>query len=88
MTKRIITILVLVLSLSLFAGAAEIKSADDLLTLMNTPSMWADDYVLTKTIDLADATLNLPQKPIGTEATPFTGNFNGNGNAINGIAMH
>ena len=55
MTKRIITILVLVLSLSLFASAAEISSADDMLTLMNTPSMWADSYTLTTDIDLGDA---------------------------------
>ncbi len=87
MTKRIITILVLVLSLSLFAGAAEISSADDMLTLMNTPSMWADSYTLTTSIDLSDTTNGLTQKPIGNTATPFTGNFNGGGHIISGVAI-
>jgi len=85
MTKRIITILILVLSLSLFASAAEISSANDMLTLMNTPSMWADSYTLTTDIDLGDATNGLAQTPIGTEATPFTGNFNGGGFTVSGI---
>ncbi|MBQ4556845.1 MAG: hypothetical protein IJA60_04270, partial [Clostridia bacterium] len=87
MTKRILTILVLVLSLSLFASAAEISSADDMLTLMNTPSMWADSYTLTTDINLADATNGLSQTPIGTEENPFTGNFNGQGHTISGIAI-
>ena len=87
MTKRILTILVLVLSLSLFASAAEISSADDMLTLMNTPSMWAGSYTLTTDINLADATNGLPQKPIGNTKTPFTGNFDGGGHTINGLAI-
>ena len=87
MTKRIITILVLVLSLSLFASAAEISSANDMLTLMNTPSMWADSYTLTNDINLADATNGLSQTPIGTATTPFTGNFNGGGFTVSGIAI-
>ena len=87
MTKRIITILVLVLSLSLFASAAEISSADDMLTLMNTPSMWADSYTLTTDIDLGDATNGLSQAPIGTETNPFTGNFDGAGYTISGVAI-
>lgn len=85
MTKRIITILILVLSLSLFASAAEISSANDMLTLMNTPSMWADSYTLTNDINLADATNGLSQTPIGTEGNPFTGNFNGGGFTVSGI---
>ena len=78
MCKKIIALLVFALALSLFVGAAEITSADDLLTLMNTPSMWADNYTLTTDIDLGDATLDLPQSPIGTSAdTPFSGTFDG-----------
>ncbi len=87
MTKRIITILILVLSLSLFASAAEISTANDMLTLMNTPSMWADSYTLTNDINLADATNGLSQTPIGTEENPFTGNFNGGGYTVSGIAI-
>jgi len=85
MTKRILTILVLVLSLSLFASAAEISSANDMLTLMNTPSMWADSYTLTTDINLADATNGLSQTPIGTATTPFAGNFDGAGYTVSGI---
>ena len=87
MTKRIITILVLVLSLSLFASAAEISSADDMLTLMNTPSMWADSYTLTTDIDLGDSTNGLSQTPIGNTVTPFTGTFDGAGYEISGINL-
>ncbi len=85
MTKRILTILVLVLSLSLFASAAEISSANDMLTLMNTPSMWVDSYTLTTDINLADATNGLSQTPIGTATTPFAGNFDGAGYTVSGI---
>ena len=52
MSKRIFIALIIALAFSLFVSAAEINSADDMLTLMNTPSMWADDYVLTKDINL------------------------------------
>ena len=88
MCKKIISLLIFALALSLLAGAAEINSADDLLTLMNTPSMWADDYILTTDIDLGDATLDLAQSPIGTSAdTPFSGTFDGQGNTISGIYL-
>ena len=90
MTKRIllaICLSLLVISLSVFAGAAEISSADDMLTLMNTPSMWADSYTLTTDINLADATNGLPQAPIGNATTQFTGTFDGDGHTISGIAL-
>ena len=88
MCKKIIAVIVFALALSLFVGAAEINSANDLLTLMNTPSMWADDYILMDTIDLGDATLDLPQSPIGTSADePFSGTFDGRGNTILGIYL-
>jgi len=85
MSKRIFTILIFALALSLFAGAAEITSANDMLTLMNTPSMWADDYILTTDINLADATNGLSQTPIGTAEIPFTGTFDGDYKTITGI---
>ncbi len=90
MSKKILlTVLAfaLALSLSIFASAAEITSADDLLTLMNTPSMWADDYVLTTDINLADATNGLLQTPIGNTETLFTGTFDGDGHTISGIEI-
>ena len=85
MSKRFFTILIFALALSLFASAAEITSANDMLTLMNTPSMWADDYILTTDINLADATNGLPQAPIGNADTLFTGTFDGDGKTISGI---
>ncbi len=79
----------LVLSLSVFASAAIIiDSPDDMLQLMNAQgefSDWSADYVLDATIDLSEATLDLPQAPIGTEKTPFTGTFDGKENTISGI---
>lgn len=88
MSKKILfttLVLALVLSLSLFAGAAEINSANDMLTLMNTPSMWADDYTLTTDINLAEATNGLAQAPIGNAKTLFTGTFDGKEHTISGI---
>ena len=85
--RKALTLLILALSLSVFAGAAEIASADDMLTLMNTPSMWADGYVLTADIDLADATNGLPQAPVGNTDNPFTGTFDGDRHTISGIAL-
>ena len=35
------------------AFAVNIGTADELLTLMNTPSMWGEDYTLTDNINLA-----------------------------------
>lgn len=90
MTKRIlfaICVSLLIISLSIFTSAAEITSADDLLTLMNTSSMWADDYTLTKDINLADATNGLAQTPIGNPDNPFTGTFDGQGYEISGIEL-
>lgn len=80
-----ICIFALAVSLSLFAGAAQIGSADELLTLMNTPSMWADDYTLTADINLSDATNGLSQAPIGSESIPYSGIFDGDGYTISGI---
>jgi len=91
MSKRILftaLVFALVLSLSIFASAKDITSANDLLELMNARGDFADwsaDYTLTTTINLADATNGLPQAPIGTSGTPFTGTFNGGENTISGI---
>ena len=80
-----ICIFALVVLLSLLAGAAEIGSADELLTLMNTPAMWAEDYTLTGDIHLSEAASNLPQAPIGSESIPYSGTFDGDGYTISGI---
>ncbi|MBQ4556173.1 MAG: dockerin type I repeat-containing protein [Clostridia bacterium] len=90
MRKRILFAIcfsLLVASLSIFVNAAVITSADDMLTLMNTPSMWADSYTLTKDIDLSDAVSGLAQAPIGNTSTPFTGTFDGDGYSINGLSL-
>lgn len=77
----------LIVSLSVFASAAEITSANDLLTLMNTSSMWEDDYKLTADINLADATNGLSQAPIGNATKKFTGTFDGQGHTISGLNL-
>ena len=83
-----ICIFALALSLSIFASAATISTADELLTLMNTSSMWADDYTLANNINLAEATNGLLQAPIGNETTPYSGTFDGNGYTISGIDIN
>ncbi|MBQ7661643.1 MAG: hypothetical protein IJS44_06265, partial [Clostridia bacterium] len=90
MKKRILfatCVCAFLLAFSLFAGAADIGSANDLLTLMNTPSMWTGDYTLTADIDLTAATNGLSQAPIGNATTAFTGSFDGDGHWISGIAI-
>ncbi len=82
-----ICILLIAFSLSLFVCAAEITSANDMLTLMNTPSMWADSYTLTQSIDLSKATNGLPQAPIGNTDKQFTGSFNGGGHTVSGLDL-
>lgn len=72
------------------AGYKAICTADDMLKLMHQQDgyMWGGRYILMADIDMADATLDLPQQPIGTEhahASYFTGTFDGNDHMISGI---
>ena len=83
--KKIICLAVLAVIFALSVCAADIGTADELLTLMNTSSMWSGDYTLTGDIDLSTATSGLTQTPIGTDATPFTGTFDGAGYEISNI---
>ena len=67
-----------------------IYTADDMLRLMHqqNENMWGGRYILMADIDMADATLDLPQQQIGYEykhASYFTGTFDGNGHKITGL---
>ncbi|MCE5185960.1 MAG: hypothetical protein LLF76_07530 [Planctomycetaceae bacterium] len=63
----------------------QIRSADDWLILMATPTSWNKHFVLTANIDLAELSLT----PVGTNsAFPFVGNLNGNGYTISNAALH
>lgn len=66
---------------------AEIATADQLLTLMHYPHLWEADYTLVKDIDLSTATLDLAQKPIGSEETPYSGIFDGAGYEISNLNL-
>ena len=83
--KKLICFAILLLVFSISAFAADIGTADELLTLMNTPSMWNGDYTLTADIDLSTATNGLAQTPIGTKDNPYDGTFDGAGYEISGI---
>ncbi|MBR5012255.1 MAG: hypothetical protein IKY12_06815, partial [Clostridia bacterium] len=85
--KKIICLAILTIVLTVSAFAANISTADELLTLMHTESMWTGDYTLTDNINLADATLDLKQSPIGTEETPYSGVFDGAGYEISNINL-
>lgn len=72
------------------SAATTISTADELIAIMNTADPatdWAKDYVLGGNIDLAQAAEGSVQKPIGTAATKFTGDFNGNGYKISGLEL-
>lgn len=74
------------LSLSVFATEldASIDSAEEFLLLMNDPSEWSGDYILSCDIDLESSA---GQTAIGTLATPFSGSFDGKGYSIKGIKL-
>jgi|GEM_PF-118596 len=61
-----------------------IGSANELLALMGDSTKWAGNYYLTADIDLTGKS---GQGPIGTNATNFTGKFDGMGHAIRGLAL-
>lgn len=64
----------------------EIENKAQLLALansQNTAQDWSKHYRLTADIDLADEDFS----PIGNEATPFTGIFDGNGKTISHLTI-
>lgn len=61
-----------------------VSSAEELLALMGDSTAWSGKYYLTTDIDLTGAA---GQAPIGTNATNFTGVFDGMGHSIRGIAL-
>jgi hypothetical protein len=61
----------------------EIKNADDLLALANTPSLWNEKFVVTTDIDMSGVSFT----PIGNVKTPFTGSFDGQGNEIRNLKI-
>lgn len=79
----VLALLALCLCLVLPAAAKEIGSADALLSLMQDPDAWGDDWTLTADIDLTDRA----QSPIGNYITPFTGSFDGAGHTIDGLQI-
>ena len=92
--KPIALFVVLTLLLSNFAclipvTASEgtpIGTAEELLTLMNTSSMWGGDYYLTADIDLSTYSGSLSPVPIGSaQSTAFTGTFDGRGHTVSGL---
>ncbi len=73
------------------AEATTINTADELIALMNTTDPatdWAKDYVLGGNIALPTDTEVYVQTPIGTKANPFTGEFDGDGYTISGLAIN
>lgn len=67
----------------------QIATADDLITLGNTPSDYTKSFVLTKDIDLTRYTFSeaviAPDESTwysGFQGTPFSGYFNGQGYVI------
>ena len=68
-------------AISASAEATTISSAEELVNLMNTSSMWSGDYILGDNIDLDGQT----QTPIGNATTKFTGTFDGDGHTITGV---
>ena len=63
-----------------------IGTAEELLTLMNTSSMWSGSYYLTADIDLSTYSGSLSPMPIGSAQTAaFTGTFDGQGHTVSGL---
>lgn len=65
-------------------GKVHLTTAEDLLALMGDTSLWNKDIVLENDIDMTGKT---GQTPIGNAATPFTGNFVGNGHTVSGLNL-
>ncbi len=93
MKKNVVTMVLAMLSLVSVTFAATysggsgtiaspyiINSTADMVTLSQTPADWASQFIVNSNISLSGQTLG----PIGTFATPFSGNFNGNAKVISG----
>ncbi len=61
-----------------------ISTADALIALMGDSKKWRGKYYLTTDIDLTNVS---GQGPIGTNATNFTGVFDGMGHTIKGLSL-
>jgi|GEM_PF-3460509 len=83
----VMLVLAVVFAVSANAAATELSTAADIIDLMNTPSKWNGDYVLTNDIDLRDYTGTKAQARIGNNSTAFTGTFDGAGYAIRGVDL-
>ncbi len=65
-----------------FSFDYKINTVEEMLIYMSNPTLWAHDCVLAADIDLTNV---VGQSPIGTDATPFTGTFNGQNYTVTGL---
>ncbi len=72
-------------SIEKVAMTTDVNSPEDMLELMNTPELWADNVRLNSDINLSEYTGVLAQSPIGNAVVPFTGRFDGCGFTVSGI---
>ncbi|MBQ4151114.1 MAG: glycoside hydrolase family 3 C-terminal domain-containing protein [Clostridia bacterium] len=61
-----------------------ISTPAELIALMSDSAKWSGNYYLTTDIDITNVS---GQGPIGTNATNFTGTFDGNGYSITGLSL-
>ena len=78
--KRCLAMAIAVATSTLGFAQTQISDAAGLVAISND---LAGDYVLT-----ADITLEGSWTPIGTEAAPFTGTFNGQGHTVKGLKIN
>ncbi len=69
-------------------STVELKTAEDVLNLMNDPTQWASAITLANNIDLSTYEGELSQKPIGNDEKKFTGTFDGQGHEIKGVNIN
>ena len=65
-------------------GRVHLQSAEDVLALMRDETLWSSSIVLDRTVDLGGAD---GQTPIGSADNRFSGEFDGQGYAVEGIAV-
>ncbi len=86
------SVVVLVVSLGPESTAITISSIEELQLIGNDPACPLDgDYILVQDIDASDTfTWNSGAgfEPLGTSTSPFTGTFDGHGNAITGLTIN
>ena len=71
-----------------FAAPVEIRTLDDLMNISDSDANLSLDYILMNDMDVgSQETGALSFKPIGTEANPFTGTFDGGGYTISNITF-